>query len=161
VSRPDASLLFFTSLAANTLHVFVHWGEMDSFGHLNNVHYLRYFESARVTYLGASGWMAPAPNNVRPILVETQIKYRAQVVFPAILILTTTVLEMREKGCTVATIFRNGDEIVAEARAVALSFDYKLQKTVAMPPAVVEYAKQVDSFLEPEVKQRLLATFKQ
>jgi len=149
------------ALAFNTLPVYVHWGEQDAFQHLNNVHYLRYFESARVTYLLGSGWMAPAPNNVRPILAETQIKYRKQVVFPATLKLETVVMEMREKGCTVGTIFRNGDEIVAEARAVALSFDYKLQKTVPMPRAVIEYAERVDSFMAPEVKQRLLASFKQ
>ena len=147
-------------LALNTLHVYVHWGEMDAFQHLNNVHYLRYFESARVTYIGGSGWMAPAPNTIRPILAETQIKYRRQVVFPATLTLQTVTIEMREKGCTVGTIFRNGEEIAAEARAVVLSFDYKLQKTVPMPKAVVDYAHQLDAFHPPEIKQRLLASFK-
>ncbi len=147
--------------ALNTLHVYVHWGEMDSFQHLNNVHYLRYFESARVTYLAGSGWMDPTPNHQRPILAETQIKYRRQVVFPATLTLKTVVMEMREKGCTVGTVFLNGEEIVAEARAVALAFDYKLQKTVTMPKAFVDYSRHVDAFLPPEVKQRLLTSFKQ
>ena len=29
----------------------VSWGEMDAFGHLNNVVYFRYFESARIAAL--------------------------------------------------------------------------------------------------------------
>ena len=28
-------------------HLPLHWGEMDAFGHLNNVVYFRYFETAR------------------------------------------------------------------------------------------------------------------
>ena len=27
------------------------WGDMDAFGHVNNVHYYRYMESARIRYL--------------------------------------------------------------------------------------------------------------
>ena len=26
------------------------WGDMDAFGHVNNIVYLRYFESARIAY---------------------------------------------------------------------------------------------------------------
>ena len=29
----------------------VAWGDMDAFGHVNNVMYYRYFESARIEYL--------------------------------------------------------------------------------------------------------------
>ena len=29
----------------------VAWGDMDAFGHVNNVHYYRYMESARIGYL--------------------------------------------------------------------------------------------------------------
>ena len=29
----------------------ISWGEMDAFGHLNNVHYFRYMEDARIKFL--------------------------------------------------------------------------------------------------------------
>ena len=32
------------------IEVPVAWGEMDSFQHVNNIVYLRYFESARIAY---------------------------------------------------------------------------------------------------------------
>ena len=30
----------------------VRWGDMDAFGHVNNVQYRRYLESGRVAYIG-------------------------------------------------------------------------------------------------------------
>ena len=33
----------------------VDWGDMDSFGHVNNVVYFRYFENARVEYFQRIG----------------------------------------------------------------------------------------------------------
>ena len=33
----------------------VRWGDMDSFQHVNNVSYFRYFESARIQYFEAIG----------------------------------------------------------------------------------------------------------
>ena len=33
-----------------TIELPVQWGDMDSFGHVNNVVYLRWFESARIAY---------------------------------------------------------------------------------------------------------------
>ena len=36
----------------------LHWGEMDAFGHLNNVVYFRYFETARIHYFERCGFMA-------------------------------------------------------------------------------------------------------
>ena len=33
------------------------WGDMDSFQHVNNVIYFRYFETARIQYFEALGWM--------------------------------------------------------------------------------------------------------
>ena len=29
----------------------VQWGEQDGFGHVNNMHFIRWFESARIAYL--------------------------------------------------------------------------------------------------------------
>ena len=36
---------------AVTLDWPVGWGDLDSFGHVNNAHYFRYFEHARIRYL--------------------------------------------------------------------------------------------------------------
>ena len=143
---------------ASKLNITVQWGDQDAFGHLNNVIYLRYFESARINYMLDSGWMSPS-EATKPILLEMDIKYRKQVKFPATLTLYTATLETRTKSSVVGTLFMHGDEIVAEAKAVVVSFDYKLQKTTAIPPSVIEYISQVDAHQLPMVKERLAKTF--
>ena len=35
----------------------VAWGEMDSMGHVNNIVYFRYFETARMNYLERIGFI--------------------------------------------------------------------------------------------------------
>lgn len=71
----------------------VQWGEMDAFHHVNNVHYLRWFESARIAYFAAIGVSieledAPA---LRPILARATIDYRAPVTFPDTVTVSATV----------------------------------------------------------------------
>ena len=62
----------------------VQWGEMDAFHHVNNVHYLRWFESARITYFAALGIAIELDGSpkLRPILARSTIDYRAPVTFP-------------------------------------------------------------------------------
>jgi len=44
-----------------SLELPVQWGEMDAFQHVNNVAYLRWFESARIAYFEAAGVLEGMP----------------------------------------------------------------------------------------------------
>ncbi len=71
----------------------VQWGEMDAFHHVNNVHYLRWFESARIAYFAAIDiaiGLDGAPR-LRPILARATIDYRAPVTFPDTVTVSATV----------------------------------------------------------------------
>ena len=60
----------------------VAWGEMDAFGHVNNVVFFRYFETVRIAYferLLGSGFSSP---DFMPILANTECSYKRPVVFP-------------------------------------------------------------------------------
>ncbi len=59
-----------------TIELPVQWGDMDSFGHVNNVKYLRWFESARIAYFERAGVMVEMPG-VGPILARQEIDYRS------------------------------------------------------------------------------------
>lgn len=49
----------------------VAWGEMDAFGHVNNVVYFRYFESARIdSYDYSKQCKAPLPAELRTRLAR-------------------------------------------------------------------------------------------
>ena len=53
------------------------WGDMDSFQHVNNTTYFRYFESARIQYFSALGWIDSVEQFARgPIMGSTSCRYR-------------------------------------------------------------------------------------
>lgn len=52
------------------------WGEMDAFGHVNNVVYYRYYECSRVEYIERIGlWEAMERDGTGPILASSACRY--------------------------------------------------------------------------------------
>lgn len=77
----------------------VQWGEMDAFQHVNNVAYFRYFESARITYMGRTSMFADiASQRVYPVLAATECRYKKAVTFPDTLKIGCRVSEIQEYG---------------------------------------------------------------
>jgi len=61
----------------------VRWGDMDAFNHVNNVSYLRYFESGRIAYFEALGLGDFfGARGVGPILAETSCRYKFPLTYP-------------------------------------------------------------------------------
>lgn len=73
----------------HTAHIPVRWGDMDSYGHVNNIIYMQYLEEARVAWFELAG---VAMSNVPfgPVVLQTQHTYLKPVVHPA-----TVVVELR------------------------------------------------------------------
>ena len=73
----------------------VAWGEMDAFGHLNNVVYFRYLESGRVAFLRALGDIEfMGGKGIGPILASVQCRFKAPVTFPDTLIVGTRLRDL-------------------------------------------------------------------
>src|SRR5262245_27109454 len=61
----------------------VQWGDQDSYAHVNNVVYFRWFESARVAFFRRIGLLAQWDAQQRgPILAASSCDYRRSIVFP-------------------------------------------------------------------------------
>src|SRR4051795_5153038 len=68
------------------------WGEMDSYRHVNNVVYFRYFESARLEYFRRLEWFSfEKETGVGPILAATQARYRRPLTYPDAISVTARV----------------------------------------------------------------------
>ena len=66
----------------------VAWGEMDALGHVNNIVYFQYFESARMTYLEKIGlWQYVKDHWVCVILHSTNCRFRKPIEFPDTLLI--------------------------------------------------------------------------
>ena len=74
------------ALLSTSSHVYSQaliWGDMDAFGHLNNVHFYRYFESARIDAINTLGGFAKDGQIV--VIAESNCKFLRPVVYPDML----------------------------------------------------------------------------
>ena len=59
------------------------WGDQDAFGHVNNIVYLRWCETARVEYLVRIGlWPPLPPAGIGPILASISCDYKRPLTYP-------------------------------------------------------------------------------
>ncbi len=114
----------------------VAWGEMDAFGHVNNVTYVRYFESARADYFSAESlWDSPLkPDRFGPVLTHLNMDYRKQVVFPATLEITLEVDSISSRGFSVVcSMWNEQNDCVASGAAGLVWFDFEQGKPAQIP----------------------------
>lgn len=71
-----------TTTSSSITTIPVAWGEQDAFGHVNNVVYFRWFETARIAWFRAVGWTLDASSDRIPVLARTDAVYRAPIVHP-------------------------------------------------------------------------------
>jgi acyl-CoA thioester hydrolase len=120
--------------------VTVRWGDMDAMGHVNNVTYFRYLESARVGYFEAIEWPVRTESGGRqgPVVVSQTFNYRCQVVYPDELEVGVTCQEIRNRSFVLAYgIFRKGtDTLVGDGISVAVWMDYQAGKVGELPTAL-------------------------
>src|ERR1700687_352603 len=61
----------------------VAWGDMDSYRHVNNVVYFRYFENVRLEYFRQLDWFEfEKQSGIGPILAATQARFRKPLTYP-------------------------------------------------------------------------------
>jgi acyl-CoA thioester hydrolase len=114
----------------------VAWGEMDFYRHVNNIVYFRYFENARIEYLGRLGWGAPewAPG-VGPILAAVSARFRRPLTFPDTVRIGTRLLRMDEDRFTLEhrVVSRAQNAVTTEGEGTVVTFDYARGEKVPVP----------------------------
>ena len=124
------------SLWPVTIELPIQWGDMDSFGHVNNVMYLRWFESARIAYFQAAGILARMETErIGPILARSTIDYRIALQYPDEVRVAATVTKLGTTSFTMALRLRsraNDRNIAAEGENVIVMIDYRTQRKVPL-----------------------------
>jgi len=117
----------------------VAWGEMDAFGHLNNVVYFRYLESGRVAFLRALGDVEfMGGTGIGPILASVQCRFKAPVTFPDTLIVGTRLRDLGADRFTMEhrLVSRQLGRVVAEGEGLVVAYDYATGSKTPIPPQV-------------------------
>lgn len=112
-----------------TVELPVQWGDMDSFGHVNNVSYLRWFESARIAYFERAGVLERmATDRVGPILARQTIDYRLPLEYPDTIRVAGTTIKLGKTSFTMGLRMRSrahGRAIAAEGESIMVMMDYR------------------------------------
>lgn len=123
----------------------VAWGDMDAFGHVNNVMYYRYFESARIEYLEQFNIFN---YDVITVISKSDCHYLSPVFYPDQLVVATRVEEIRNSAMRMRyTLFsQSQNKVVADGEAVIVVLDARTNGKAAIPDAfkqkVIDFEKQ-------------------
>ncbi len=129
---------------AFSIPIRVAFGDMDALGHVNNVTYARYFETARAEFIISLGEThhLKRPDGAVMIMTRLELDYRGETVFPAILEVTVGIAEVTMRKLVLCcTMWNARGDCVAEGRSHHLWIDLKKRGAIRMPEdfrAVIE-----------------------
>lgn len=112
------------------------WGEMDAFGHLNNVTYLRYFESSRIAYFERIAAMTEVTRgDSGPILAETRCRFRLPLRYPDRVAVGARVSAIGEDRFTMqhAIASEKAGRIAADGEGLVVWYDYGAATKARLP----------------------------
>lgn len=127
----------------------VQWGEMDAFGHLNNVVYFRYFETARIRYLDECGFAeSHRQRRVGAILHSTSCRFRIPLTYPDRVDVGARVREVEEDRFTMEyrIVSLAADAVAAEGEGIVVSFDYEAERKTALPDDVRRRVREMEEW---------------
>ncbi len=117
------------------------WGDQDAFGHVNNVVYFRWCESARVAYLNDTGLQGVmSQTNLGPILASIKCDYLRQLNFPDTVRIGSRITRIGNRSVSMEhAIYSDALQgIAAKSDSVIVLFDYDQQKSCEVPAEVRE-----------------------
>jgi len=127
----------------------VAWGEMDAFQHVNNVVYLRWLETARMTYFVRLGVLERMKvDQVGPILARNVIDYRLPVTWPDTVRVDVGVTRVGGSSYTMTyRVWSTAQStVVASGESVLVNYDY----ANGQPAPLSDEARQAIAALQGE-----------
>jgi acyl-CoA thioester hydrolase len=121
------------------------WGDMDSFRHVNNVVYFRYFENARLEYFRRLDWDGiQAETGVGPILHSTHARFRLPLTYPDTIRIGARIKEMSIDRFTLEhrILSRRLGGVSTEGTGTVVSFDYIRNQKAPIPD---ELRRRIDA----------------
>ena len=115
------------------------WGEMDSYRHVNNVVYFRYFENARLEYFRRVGWPeVERQTGVGPILAATQARFRRALAYPDRIAIAARARDVGADRFTLEhrIISEQQGAVTTEGEGLVVAFHYGRGEKAPLPEEV-------------------------
>ena len=113
------------------------WGDCDRFGHVNNVQFVRYFESGRLDYFHRVLELDTEPDAIDSLIIaDIHVSFLRQINHPCALQVGTRVSRLGNSSFDFeAAIFAQGDDdVYATATATCVWFNFRDNHSTPIPP---------------------------
>lgn len=123
------------------------WGEMDSYQHVNNVVYFRYFENGRLEYFRRLRWFElEETTGVGPILQATNARFRRPLTYPDTIHIGTRLKEIQDDRFVIEhnIVSEALNEVATVGEGVIVTFHYASGKKVAVPDELKERIRALE-----------------
>lgn len=117
----------------------IRFKDIDMMGHVNNANFITYFELARMTYFEALSEVGIKIDwvNEGVILAKIEMEYKQPILLEDKVFVYTWVSRMGSKSfdmsCTIVRVVNGVEVEAAKGLAVIVCFNYKTNKTIAIP----------------------------
>ncbi|WP_104991218.1 thioesterase family protein [Deinococcus sp. NW-56] len=114
------------------------WADNDVYGHVNNVTYYAYFDTAVNAYLAGRGALDVQAGSVIGLVVETGCAFFAPAAFPDLLGVGVRVAHLGRSSVRYElAVFREGEDAAcAQGHFVHVYVDRGTRRPVSLPPAL-------------------------
>lgn len=123
----------------------VQWGEMDELGHVNNVIYIRYFESARIEYFTESGiWTEFRRHGIAVVMGKVECNFLRPIVFPDNIDAAARIKSIGNSSLLVEqAVYSDKLGLCASGDAVVVCIDPKTGRKANMPEELKQFISRV------------------
>jgi acyl-CoA thioester hydrolase len=119
-----------------TVDIPVAWGDMDALGHVNNVVYFRYFETARIECFAELGLSASAQaDGVGPILHSASCRFRIPLTHPDTVTVGVQIGEVSDDRFVMRyrAVSHEHGAVAADGESLIVTFDYATGRKARVP----------------------------
>jgi len=123
------------------------WGDCDSFGHVNNVQFVRYYESGRLDYFHRLLELSTGPEVVSSLIIaDIHVTFQRQIHHPCALEVGSRISRLGNSSFDFeAAIFVPGEEdACSTATAACVWFNFRDNHSTPIPPAEREIIQQFE-----------------
>src|SRR5437660_4738577 len=123
------------------------WGEMDSYRHVNNVVYFRYFESVRLEYFRRMDWFVyERDTGIGPILSATQARFRKPLTYPDTISVGARIPTLSEDRFTMEYLLVSHqlNAVAAEGTGTIVTFHYGEGKEAPIPEELRQRTEKIE-----------------
>lgn len=116
----------------------IDWSELDLFGHVNNVAFHKYAQTARLNYVDAMGLMKLHQiHNIGFMVAETNCQFKKELLFPGNINIQTKIDFVKNTSFALEHIMTNDNgDIVAIAKDVLVVFDFIKKEKCLIPEEI-------------------------